>query len=193
MVNAMKILLTVTGLVMLCACSRGASQQTAAIGGEEIVDGAGKVSIGMTESEVSGALGAEPIEHKGIDVAWRLDQRPHPGAAVGSFPDGHLSGIHFTARLDPPIAPRITKATADTLTKYDVVVKAIAGKLTLAEVEAMAGKPGRLAMWTLTIGQGLSRRTIDAWFWEIDPGGKVLIVTEEGGKASQPYVREMKH
>jgi hypothetical protein len=111
---------------------------------------------------------------------------------VGSFPDGHLSGIQFTARLDPPIAPRITKATADSLTKYDVVVKAIAGKLTLAEVEGMAGKPGRWAAWTLTIGPGLSRRTISNWFWEIDPGGKVLIVTEEGGKAGQPYVRELR-
>jgi hypothetical protein len=189
----MKTFVILIGLTTLFACSRGASHGATLAGIEDVVDGASQVAIGMTDSEVSGALHVEPIERKGIEVAWRLEKGEHPGVAVGRFIDGYLNSIQFTARLDSPSPPRIDKQTAGALTKYDVVTRAIAGNLTLAEVEASIGKHGRRAIWTLAQGQNRTTRSISTWVWEINPGGKVLIVPEEDGKASQPYIRELRH
>jgi hypothetical protein len=153
------------------------------------MEGATRVAIGMTESEVSRALGDEPSQRKGTDVAWRLEQGAHPGVAVGSFIDGHMTGITFTANLDTPAPLRIEKAAADALNTTDITQRSVDGRLTLAEIEAAVGARGRRLDWTLAMGQGRSTRSISHWVWEINPGGKVLIVSEEGGKASQPFVR----
>ena len=130
-----------------------------------------------------------PAGRQNFDVAWQLEQRPHPGVAVGSFPNGYLTGIKFTARLDMPPPPRIDKSIADAVTKYDIVKRAIDGELTLREVEASAGVNGRLATWTLAMGQGRTTRSLSDWVWEINPGRKFLIVSEEDGRADRPYVR----
>jgi hypothetical protein len=181
---SMKHLGIALSLVILVACSQRADL-------DDFIEGAGAVAIGMTESEVSKALNAQSEARKGNEVAWRLDKRSHPGSASGSFVNGYLSGIQFTADLSAPAPPRIDKAAADALSNKETALRAISHKLTIAEVEAAAGGRGRRASWVLTMGQGNTIRSISIWVWEINPGGKLLIVSEERGEAGQPYVRSM--
>jgi hypothetical protein len=74
-------------------------------------------------------------------------------------------------------------------TLEDFIEGAGAVAIGMTEVETAAGRRGRRASWALTMGQGNTTRTVSTWVWEVEPGGKLLIVSVEGGKASQPYVR----
>jgi hypothetical protein len=192
-VTAMKRFGAALCMVILTACGRASFQNSQRAGLEDFIEGANAVAIGMTEAEVSQALGAQPEVRKGNEVVWHLDNRTHPGYASGGFANGYLSGIEFKADLNSPAPPRIDKAAADALTNKEVALRAINKQLAIAEVMSTAGGRGRLASWVLTMGQGNSTRTISTWVWEINPGGKLLVVSEEGGKASQPDVRAMKH
>jgi hypothetical protein len=192
-VLAIKYFGATLGIALLIACGRTSTQQSQRADLGDFIEGASTVAIGMSEAEVSRALRAEPELRKGNEVVWRLDKRAHPGFASAGFVNGYLSGVEFTASLESPPWPRIDKATADALTNNEVALRAIDNKLTIAEVLHAAGVRGRRAVWVLTMGQGNTTRTISTWAWEIDPGGKFLFVSEEAGKASQPYVRTMGH
>jgi hypothetical protein len=159
---------------------------------EAYVSGAGAVRLGMSESEVTEALGKKPSRRQDrgdtADVAWDDLKGPRPGAALGSFREGRLLRIEFAPAM--PVLPRVDYATADSLTRADIVRGSVDRTLRIADIEAVTRVPGYRATWAIASGFGVKTTVTSRWLWEIEPGGKVLFVDEEDGYAGQPVIRD---
>ena len=114
---------------------------------EAYVSGAGALRLGMTESEVTEALGRAPSRRQdaqssgaSTDVAWDDLQGPRPGAALGRFIDDRLISIEFAPAA--PALPRLDYATADSVTRADYVRRSVARTLRMADIEAVTRVPG---------------------------------------------------
>ena len=159
---------------------------------EAYVSRAGTVRLGMTESEVTDALGRKPSRRKDgggtADVAWDDLQGPRPGYALGNFRDDTLYSIEFAPAEQ--VYPRLDYATADAVTKADYVRRSVARTLRMADIEGVTRVPGYRASWTVMSGFGTPTRVRSRWFWEVDPGNRVLYVEELDGLAGQPVIRD---
>jgi len=161
---------------------------------EAYVSGAGAVRLGMTESEVTEALGSKPSRRQdakspgaSTDVAWDGLQGPRPGAALGRFVENRLVSIEFAPTA--PVLPRLDYATAHSVTGADYVRRSVARTLRMADIEAVTRVPGYRASWTIMSGFGSPTRVSSRWMWEVDPGDRVLYVPELDGVAGQPVIR----
>jgi hypothetical protein len=162
---------------------------------EAYVTGAGAVRLGMTEGEVTEALGRKPSRRDdamspgaSTDVAWDDLQGPRPGAALGRFRDDRLYSIEFAPAS--PAIPRLDYATADSVTQADYVRRSVARTLRLADIEAVTHMPGCRASWALMSGFGRPTSVMSRWLWEVEPGNRFLLVEELDGLAHQPVIRE---
>jgi hypothetical protein len=159
---------------------------------EAYVSGAGTVRLGMSESEVTSALGRKPSRRKDggdtADVAWDDLPGPRPGHALGHFRDDKLYAIEFAPAAQ--VYPRLDYATAHAVTQSDYVRRSVARTLTMADIEAVTRVPGYRASWTVMSGFGSPTRVSSRWFWEVDPGNRVLYVDELDGLAGQPVIRD---
>jgi hypothetical protein len=159
---------------------------------EAYVSRAGTVRLGMTESEVTDALGMKPSRRKDggdeADVAWDNLQGPRPGHALGHFREDRLYAIEFAPAAQ--VYPRLDYATASAVTQADYVRRSVARTLTMADIEAVTVVPGYRASWTVMSGFGSPTRVRSRWFWEVDPGNRVLYVEELDGLAGQPVIRD---
>jgi hypothetical protein len=161
------------------------------------VTGAGRVHLGMTESEVSDALGKKPARRDdamspgaSTDVAWDGLEGARPGAALGRFLDGRLVRIEFAPASS--VFPRIDRAVAAAVTSADFVRASVARTLQMADIEAVTRTPAHRRAWI--IGRGNDGKTTvgSRWIWEVEPGGKALLVEEADGLAGQPHIRSLK-
>jgi hypothetical protein len=164
---------------------------------EGYVTGAGAVELGMTESEVSAALGKKPTRRQDAtspgapaEMAWDNLEGARPGFAAGQFHEGRLARIEFAPAKRA--LPRVDQAAVDSLTTADVVRRSVARTLRMADIEAVTRVPGFRATLAIASGFGVKTTVYSRWFWEIEPGGKVLYVDDEDGFAGQPVVRSMK-
>jgi hypothetical protein len=164
---------------------------------EAYVSGAGAVRLGMTESEVSEALGQKPSRRQdaqspgaSTDVAWDGLPGPRPGAALGRFIEDRLISIEFAPAA--PVFPRLTYATANVVTQPDYVRRSVARTLRMADIEAVTGVPGHRASWAIMTGFGSPTRVKSRWMWEVEPGGRFLYVEELDGLAKQPVIRKQR-
>lgn len=159
---------------------------------EAYVSGAGTVRLGMTESEVTRALGRKPSRRKDgedtADVAWDDLPGPQPGHALGNFRNDTLYSIEFAPAAQ--VYPRLDYATANAVTQPDYVRRSVARTLLMADIEAVTGVPGYRASWTVMTGFGTPTRVRSRWFWDVDPGNRVLYVDELDGTAGQPVIRD---
>jgi hypothetical protein len=159
---------------------------------EAYVSGAGTVRLGMTESEVTSALGKKPSRRKDggdtADVAWDDLPGPRPGHALGHFRDDRLYSIEFAPAAQA--YPRLDYATASAVTQPDYVRRSVARTLLVADIEAVTRVPGYRASWTVMSGFGSPTRVSSRWLWEVDPGNRVLYVDELDGLAGQPVIRD---
>ena len=184
------------------AASGGAVADAGASGGvpspaalEAYVSGAGAVRLGMTEREVIKALGSKPSRRQqgsdspgaNADVAWDDLKGPRPGAALGKFRDDRLYSIEFAPAAQ--VYPRLDYATADSVTQPDYVRRSVARTLHMADIEAVTRVPGYRASWTVMSGFGSPTRVMSRWFWEVDPGDRLLYVEDLDGLAGQPVIR----
>ena len=185
-------------LVAAFACRKGGASTAGDVRSAELdqyVSGAGNVRLGMTEDEVTSALGVKParrldaMSSDGItEVAWDNIGGTHPGAAVGRFIGGKLTQIDFaTAKT---AMPRISSDVASSLERAEIVQRAVAHTLRLEDIEAVTGSRGLRARWTL-IELSNHPNVRSVWAWEVEPGGKALVVEEENGLAGQPVVRDL--
>jgi hypothetical protein len=161
---------------------------------EAYVTGAGAVRLGMTEREVTLALGRKPSRRDdamspgaSTDVAWDDLQGLRPGAALGRFLDDRLQSIEFAPAS--PALPRLDYATANSVTLPDYVRRSVAGTLRMADIEAVTRVPGYRASWAIMTGFGTPTRVKSRWLWEVDPGDRLLLVEELDGLAHQPVIR----
>jgi hypothetical protein len=159
---------------------------------EAYVSRAGTVRLGMTESEVTRALGSKPSRRKDggntADVAWDDVPGPRPGHALGNFRDDKLYAIEFAPAAQ--VYPRLDIATADAVTQAEYVRRSVARTLTMADIEAVTRVPGYRASWTVMSGFGTPTSVRSRWFWDVDPGNRVLYVDELDGLAGQPVIRD---
>jgi hypothetical protein len=164
---------------------------------EAFVSGAGAVRLGMTEGEISAALGKNPTRRRDppspdapAEASWEGLEGARPGAAAGLFREGRLLRIEFAPAT--PALPRLDRAAAESVTRPDFVRRSVARTLRMADIEAVTRRPGYRATWAIASGFG-SRTTVSSrWLWEIEPGGKVLYVEEHDGAAGQPVIRSMR-
>ncbi|MGZ8851679.1 MAG: hypothetical protein ACXW3E_15305, partial [Thermoanaerobaculia bacterium] len=56
----------------------------------------------------------------------------------------------------------------------------------------IAGSRGLRARWTLADVPGGAPLVVSTWVWEVEPGGRLLIVEDVNGLAGQPIVRTMR-
>ncbi len=167
--------------------------------------GTGAVKLGMSEDEVGRALGGAPERRKEaeqtVEAVWRLEGAV-PGSAVARFVGGPLVWIEFSAaRPDVPPLPRVTRAAAEALSNGALARKAIQHvlrasdpALTMDDVLAAAGGTGRRVVWRLfrSEAEGAPESAASSvWAWEVEPGGKVLLVDETSGEARQPTIRDL--
>ncbi len=185
--------------VSVAACGPlGSSSSSKARGLENFVEGTGAVKLGMTEEEVVRALGTRPERRKEnerlVELGFRLAGAV-PGVAYASFVGGPMNQIEFAlARVDQPPLPRVSKEAAQSLTQGALAHKAIDHNLEMSDVLEATGKPGRLATWKLLRrfdGGNPRTATSTTWFWEVEPGGKALIVIETDGKLDAPITRDL--
>jgi hypothetical protein len=162
---------------------------------EAYVSGAGRVRLGMTEAEVTEALGKRPSRRQdamsqgaSTDVAWDALEGPRPGAALGRFVDDHLISIELAPAAQ--VYPRLDFATASSVTAPDYVRRSVARTLRMADIEAVTRVPGFRASWTVMSGYGSPTRVKSRWMWDVDPGNRVLYVEELDGQAGQPVIRD---
>ncbi|HET6900211.1 MAG TPA: hypothetical protein VFK70_17800, partial [Vicinamibacteria bacterium] len=156
------------------------------------LSGAGGVHLGMTVSEVSDAFDAKPTRRQEapsrgvpVDVVWDTIGGPRPGGALGLFEDDRLRRIEFIPRR--PDLPRITQAAADTFLTGEIARRSYERTLRMSEIEAVTG-PGYRATWFID-GRAGTTRVGSQWVWEVEPGGKVLVVVVVGDDVGQPVVR----
>jgi hypothetical protein len=164
---------------------------------EAFVTGAGAVHLGMTEDEVSAALGANPTRRQDAtsrdaptDVAWDRISGARPGAATGRFFDGRLVRIEFAPAA--PELPRLGRAVAESLTRPEYARRAADRTLRMADIESVTSAPGYRANWAIGRGVGGKTTLMSRWLWEIESSGKVLVVEEEDGLVRQPVIRSMR-
>lgn len=158
------------------------------------VSGAGAVHLGMTEADVTQALGKKPSRRDdaqspgaATDVAWDNLAGPQPGAALGRFRDDRLYSIDFAPAAQ--VYPRLDYATADAVTRADYVRRSVARTLRMADIESVTRGPGYRASWAVMSGFGTPTRVQSKWMWEVDPGDRILYVEELDGRAGQPVIR----
>ena len=113
---------------------------------------------------------------------------PRPGYALGNFREDRLYSIEFAPAAQ--VYPRLDHATADAVTQPDYVRRSVARTLRMADIEAVTRVPGVRASWAVMSGFGSPTRVRSRWFWEVDPGNKVLYVEELDGLAGQPVIRD---
>ena len=164
---------------------------------DQFVSGAGGVRLAMTEDEVSSALAVKPARRRDAmssdgmtEVAWDNIGGPHPGAAVGRFVAGKLTQIEFATATTA--MPRISRDVARSLESADVVRRSVARTLRLEDVEAATGSHGLRARWIFTHRPPDRADVMSMWLWEVEPGGRALVVEEENGLAGQPVVRDLR-
>ena len=120
-----------------------------------------------------------------------------PGTTCRALDRGTPSAISVTTRLysiefapAAQVYPRLDYATADAVTQADYVRRSVARTLRMADIEAVTRVPGYRASWTVMSGFGTPTRVRSRWFWEVDPGNRVLYVEELDGLAGQPVIRD---
>jgi hypothetical protein len=124
------------------------------------------------------------------EVAWDNIAGPHPGAALGRFAAGRLSQIEFATAT--AAMPRISPEVARSLESADVVRRSVARTLRLEDVEAATGSHGLRARWIFTHRPPNRADVMSMWLWEVEPGGRALVVEVENGLAGQPVVRDLR-
>jgi hypothetical protein len=161
---------------------------------EAYVTGAGNVQLGMTESQVSDALGEKPTRREDAmspgattDVAWDDLKGARPGAALGRFRDGRLISIEFASTF--PVLPRIDRGAADAVTTPDFVRASVARTLQMTDIEAVTRTRGHRMSWSVMRGADGRTMVLSRWIWEVEPGGEALLVVEYDGLAGQPNIR----
>lgn len=158
---------------------------------EAYVTGGGKVRLGMTESEVTTALGSTPSRRQDngefADVAWDTLKGPRPGAAVGKFRGDRMYRIEFAPAAQ--VYPRLDYATADSVTRAEYVRRSVDRTLRMADIESVTGVPGYRASWAIASGFGIPTTVTSRWVWDVDPGNRFLLVEETDGLADQPIIR----
>ena len=159
------------------------------------VSGAGAVRLGMTEAEVTKALGKNPSRRDdaqspgaSTDVAWDGLNGSRPGAALGRFRDDRLLSIEFAPAEQA--YPRLDYATAVVVTRADYVRRSVARTLRMADIEAVTRVPGYRASWTIMSGFGSPTRVQSKWVWEVESGDRILYVKEFVGLAGQPVIQK---
>jgi hypothetical protein len=164
---------------------------------DQFVSGAGGVRLAMTEDEVSAALGARPSRRSDAtsrdevaDVAWDNIGGAHPGAALGHFRAGKLYAIEFATAST--VMPRISADVARSLESGDVVRRSVARTLRIEDIEAATGSRGLRARWIFNHRPPDRASVMSVWAWEVEPGGRALVVEDENGLAGQPVVRDLK-
>jgi hypothetical protein len=159
---------------------------------EAYVSGAGAVRLGMTEREVIKALGSKASRRQDggefVDVAWDALKGPRPGAALGKFREDKLYSIEFAPATQ--VYPRLDYATADSVTRAEYVRRSVDRTLRMADIEAVTRVPGYRASWAVASGFGIPTSVTSQWFWNVDPGNRVLYVDETDGRAGQPVIRD---
>jgi hypothetical protein len=162
---------------------------------EAYVTGAGAVRLGMTESEVTEALGKKPSRRDeaqssgaSTGLAWDDLEGPRPGFALGRFRDDRLYSIEFAPAAQ--VYPRLDYATASSVTQPDYVRRSVARTLRIADIEAVTRVPGYRASWAVMTGFGTPTRVMSRFMWEVDPGDRLLYVEELDGLAGQPVIRK---
>jgi hypothetical protein len=158
--------------------------------------GAGDVHLGMSEKEVSQALGSSPTRRedppsKGVpvNIVWdSVGGGAQPGGALGIFEDDRLIRIEFVgANL---VFPQIERATAQTVLTGAYAQRSYARTLRIADIEAAVGSPGVRVTWIID-GRAGPTAIASRWMWEVVPGdNEVLDVEEDGGTAGQPVIRK---
>jgi hypothetical protein len=164
---------------------------------DQFVSGAGGVRLAMTEDEVSGALGARPLRRsdatsrgEAVDVAWDNIGGAHPGAALGHFVAGKLFAIEFATASKA--MPRISADVARSLESGDVVRRSVARTLRIEDVERATGSRGLRVRWIISHRPPDRANVMSVWAWEVEPGGRALVVKDENGLAGQPIVRDFR-
>jgi hypothetical protein len=154
------------------------------------VSGAGSVHLGMTEEEVSDALGTKPTQRRDDDVGWEGIAGQRPGSALGQFADGRLRRIEYAPSPWPEL-PRVSRATVGPLLTGEYARRSYERTLRMSDIEAVTGTPGYRSSWYI---DGRTGPTVvgSRWIWEVEPG-KVLYVEEApGGLAGQPVIRDLR-
>ena len=197
-------LILLTGLVSV-SCKKRVDPGTRIASGDvpsaaeldQFVSGAGGIRLAMTEDEVSAALGVRPARRRDAisqddvtEVAWDNIGGAHPGAAVGRFIVGKLIQIELATASST--MPRIGSAVARSLESADVVRRSVARTLRIDDVEAATGSRGLRARWIISHRPPDRANVMSIWAWEVEPGGRALVVEEENGLAGQPVVRDLK-
>jgi hypothetical protein len=156
---------------------------------DSYVGGAGAVHLGMTEDEVSAALGARPTQRRNDTAGWEHIGGERPGSALGQFVDGRLKRIEYAPSPWPSLPP-VSRAAADSLLTGEYARRSYERTLGMSDIEAVTGGPGYRASWII---DGRAGPTVVAsrWIWEVEPG-KILYVSEEPGRrAGQPVIRDV--
>jgi hypothetical protein len=178
-----------------CTCSDKKAEPpaellAAAPAPKDFVTGCEKVSIGMTEAEVSEVLGGEPISREGINVRWRMGGR-FPGGAMGRFLSGKLVIVEFGPLTRPEQGlPKVdAKIARDLVEDPKVAARAATNALTLADVEAIVHIGGYRATWTLMAANNSKTSTRSRWVWALEGAPETLVVDETDGHAAQPVLK----
>jgi hypothetical protein len=163
---------------------------------DAFLPGAGEVHLGMSEKEVSAALGSKPTRRedapsKGVpvNIIWdSVGGGAHPGGAIGIFEEDRLIRIEFVgANL---VFPRIDRATAQTVLTGAYAQRSYARTLRIADIEAAVRSPGVRVTWIIDGRRGPTA-VASRWMWEVVPGDdEVLYVAEDDGTAGQPVIRK---
>ena len=158
---------------------------------EAYVSGAGKVRLGMSEREVTTALGSTPSRRQDngefADVAWDALKGPRPGAALGKFRGDRMYRIEFAPAAQ--VYPRLDYATADSVTRAEFVRRSVDRTLRMADIESVTGVPGYRASWAVASGFGVPTTVMSRWVWDVEPGNRFLLVEETDGLVDQPIIR----
>jgi hypothetical protein len=158
---------------------------------EAYVTGGGRVRLGMTESQVTTALGSTPSRRQDngefADVAWDALKGPRPGAALGKFRGDRMYRIEFAPAAQ--VYPRLDYATADSVTRAEYVRRSVDRTLRMEDIESVTGVPGYRASWAVASGFGVPTTVMSRWVWDVEPGNRFLLVEETDGLVGQPIIR----
>ena len=159
------------------------------------MSGAGAVRLGMTEAEVTKALGKNPSRRDdaqspgaSTDVAWDELNGPRPGAALGRFRDDRLYSIEFAPAEQDVSAPRLRHREMPSRGP-SMFVDPSRGRCAWRTSRRSRACPATARRGRIMGGFGSATRVKSKWIWEVDSGDRILYVTELDGVAGQPVIR----
>ena len=192
-------------IILLLVASMAGCGKDARMAGEPgsdeldaLVSGAGRLRIGMAQKEAMDALG-EPSRQENIpwekvtQLFWENLRGAHPGRVTAGFRDGKLVHLELVPANRP--LPRVDAAAAASLERAEVVQKAVSKQLRMPEIEGVTGKRGgqvRLSVVRGYLDQPDRIVVARTWSWEVEPGGRALLVEERDDLAGQPITRKLR-